>query len=584
MKNKATHYFILFLFFLSPTLLLAQAVFEDMTQVLGLANTGRNSGIAVGDYNNDDLDDIYVSQSFNGTNLLYQAQADGSFLEVAAQAGVAHSGTTNLSLWGDIDNDGDLDLFLGNRMEPNKLYLNLGNGTFADISVAAGINQLRITKAAMFGDIDQDGFIDLYVANLSAQNELYRNNGDLTFTDITFQSGATDTQIAMGALFFDYDNDGDLDIYLTHDANQANILYQNDGTGHFTNVAAAANANYAGQGMGVDFGDVNNDGHLDIYITNLYDNTLLVNNGNGTFSNLSQYAGVNDLGMGWGTLWFDYDNDGWQDIYMVNDSHFAPFPNILYKNNGDLTFRIVSDSTVLSSMSGGYGVAYLDHDMDGWLDLYLANNGNSGNDSNEFFRNQNQTPDHHWIKVKTIGTISNKAGIGTRVTLVVGDHTYVDEVCAGSGYSSQNSLTLHFGLGAATLIERMTIRWPSGIEEVFENLPVDQLYKVVETEGMVTKTEAISTSENLKVTPNPFSNTAYIQFELPQQERVELSIFNIQGQKLQTIFNGELPGGKHQFEWAGQTEQRLYASSGLFIAQLRTSNSLNTIKIIRGGE
>lgn len=574
MKKLTTLLFILF--FSSSSLINAQALFSDMSDFTGLNNPGRNSGISVGDFNNDDLDDIYVSQS-NGTNLLYQAQADGRFVEVAAQAGVAHTGTTNMSIWGDIDNDGDLDLFLGNRMEPNKLYLNLGNGTFADISVAAGINKLRLTKAAMFGDIDNDGYIDLYVANLNAQNELYKNNGDLSFTDITFQSGATDTQIAMGALFFDYDNDGDLDLYLTHDANQANILYQNDGTGHFINVAAAANADYEGQGMGVDFGDVNNDGHLDIYITNLYENTLLVNNGNGTFSDLSSYAGVTDLGMGWGTLWFDYDNDGWQDIYVANDSHFAPFPNILYKNNGDLTFQIVSDSTILSSMLGGYGVACLDNDMDGWLDLYLANNGSGGLDKNEFFHNQNQTEAYHWVKVKTIGNVSNKAGIGTRVTLEVGEHIHVDEVCAGSGYSSQNSLTLHFGLGTATMIDRMTIRWPSGIEEVYENLAVDQLYKVVEMEGIATNTQEISNQNKISVNPNPFSGTTNIQIELSKSERVELSIYSIQGQKIETIYSGHLAAGQHAFEWSGPKQAP--NGSGLFIGRLSSQNSISILKI-----
>lgn len=568
-----------FLMLSNLSMLQAQALFWDKAEALGLNNTGRNSGIAVGDYNNDDLDDIYVSQSV-GTNLLYQAQADGRFVEVAAQAGVAHSGTTNMSIWGDIDNDGDLDLFLGNRMEPNKLFLNLGNGTFADISVAAGIDQLRLTKAAMFGDIDNDGFIDLYVANLGTQNELYHNNGDLTFTDITFQAGATDTQIAMGALFFDYDNDGDLDIYLTHDANQANILYQNDGTGHFTNVAAAANANYAGQGMGVDFGDVNNDGHLDIYITNLYENTLLVNTGYGTFSDISAYANITDIGMGWGTLWFDYDNDGWQDIYVANDSHFSPFANILYKNMGDLSFQIVSDSTVLSSMLGGYGVASLDNNMDGWLDLYLANSGNGGNDSNEFFSNQNQALAHHWVKVKTIGTISNKAGIGTRVRLEVDGQIHIDEVCAGSGYSSQNSLTLHFGLGMATKIDRMTIRWPSGIEEIYENLEVDRLYKIVEMEGIVTSVANKQQLNALAVSPNPFFETTAIRVELSQQEKVELSMFNIQGQQLETIFRGALPAGSHSFDWSGPSSNGLASSGGVYICRLRAGNTIYQRKIV----
>lgn len=580
MKKLSTFSWIFFLFLLTPRQYVhaqTQANFVEMAEAMGLNNAGRNSGIAVADFNNDDLDDIYVSQS-NGTNLLYEAQPDGRFVEIGAQAGVAHTGTTTQSIWGDIDNDGDLDLFLGNRMEPNKLYLNQGNGTFVDISASAGVNKMGLTKAAMFGDIDNDGFIDLYVANLGTQNEMYRNNGNLTFTDITFLSGATDTQIAMGALFFDYDNDNDLDLYLTHDANQPNILYQNDGSGHFIDVSAATNTNHGGQGMGVDFGDVNNDGHLDLYITNLYENTLLLNNGNGSFSNISAFAGVTDLGMGWGTLWFDYDNDGWQDIYVANDSYFSPFANILYKNMGDLTFQIVSDSTVLSSMFGGYGVASLDNDMDGWLDLYLANNGGGGNDENQYFNNQNQTPDHHWVKVKTTGTISNKAGIGARVTLEVGDHILVDEVCAGSGYASQNSLTLHFGLGLATTIDRMTVRWSAGTEEVFENLAVDRLYQVIEMEGMVTNTEDVSPFLGPTLMPNPFVRTTTIQFELAQQEKVEIGIFTLTGQKINTIFQGDLPPGRHQFSW---DSDGIDHPAGVYICQLKTDTAYRNLRMVK---
>ena len=565
------------LFSLAFSALQAQAIFLDIAGPAGVRNTGRNYGIAFGDFDNDGLEDIYVSRH-NAPNLLYKSLGNNTFIDVAAQAGVAHHGTTTMSIWGDIDNDGFLDLYLGNRDEPDKLYRNNGDGTFTDITAAAGIFDEFFTKAVMFGDVDNDGFIDLYIANLNAPNALYRNNGNLTFTNIVNQAGVNDFGVAMGSVFIDYDNDGDLDIYLTHDANQPNILYRNNGNLTFTNVSAATGANHASQAMGVDFADINHDGHFDFYITNLSFNSLLLNNGAGLFSNIAQQAGCADVGMGWGVVFFDYDNDGYKDIYMSNDSYFSPHPNILYRNNGDNTFSIVSQGTALHSMYGGYGVACGDVNGDGWLDLMLAN---SGNDGNQLFLNQNFNI-NKWVKVKLTGTQSNRAAIGARIRVTAGGKNYIDEVTAGSGYAAQNSFTQHFGLGQAEVIDSLHVRWPSGLQEVFTNLDVNRTYYITEGESISTTSvqnqlKQAAGAQLFANAPNPFGGETLLSFHLEKAQNARLSITDLHGRTIAVPAQGRLDAGLHTFTWdaAGRN-----LAPGVYLYRLETEEGVLTGKMV----
>ena len=518
---------------LSGYALSAQPIFFDGSAGAGIGHPGRNFGVAFGDYDGDGADDIYVSRH-NAPNLLYRATGNGQFAEVAAQAGIAHTGTTNVSAWGDFDNDGHLDLYLGNRDEPNILYHNNGDGTFTGISENAGVNSAYRTRAALWGDVDRDGFVDLYVANITAPNFLYHNNGDGTFTDITEAANAQDFGVAMGSLFFDFDNDGDLDLYLTHDANQPNILYRNDGTGHFEDFSVPSGANIAAQGMGVDFADINQDGFFDLYITNLYENVLLLSNGDLTFTEVGGEAGVDDLGMGWGTVFLDYDNDGHSDIYVSNDTYFAPFDNLLYRNLGNETFEIVSEGNPLASPMAGYGVATGDVNSDGRADLLLVNAGT--NDGNQLFLNTTDNS-NHFVKVRLRGTLSNAAAIGARVTVEAGGQVQMDEVCAGMGYASQNSFTLHFGLGGATEVDRLEIRWPNGMEEVYEALAVDQHYYFTEGEGVVTSASGqIGARPGLRAWPNPVRDELWLAYDVPTPGgEGQLQVFDALGQCMATL-------------------------------------------------
>lgn len=490
--------------------------FENISKLSGIRDFGKNYGVAIGDYDNDGDEDVYVSRTDHNNNLLYENLGEFQFEEKGQKAGINNSGSSYHSVWGDINNDGFLDLYVANRNEPNALYLNNGDGTFEDITEQAGVGNADGAVSALFGDIDNDGWIDIYVANINAQNVLYRNQGDNTFTDVTLSSGAVDELIAMGTTFIDFDNDNDLDLYLSHDAEQANILYENDGTGVFKDISEAAGADYEGYGMGTAFGDFNNDGFYDLYITNLYENTLLINNQDKTFKDMSSIAGVDDYGMGWGVSCLDYNNDGFQDIYAVNNSYFSPYSNVLYQNLGDGNFETVSNGTELESKYAGFGVGCADFNGDGWVDLFVANSGSTG--GNQLFRNTGS--EGHWATFKMQGTSSNRSGIGTKISVTAGELKLMDQVAAGGGYASQNSLILHFGLKNEETIEELTVTWPSGIEDVYFNIDVNQHYLIEEGKSIEVR-EALNTVTSIEP-ENPRTNVTI--YPMPADTHLSITL------------------------------------------------------------
>jgi hypothetical protein len=271
--------------------------------------------------------------------------------------------------------------------------------------------------------------------------------------------------------------------------------------------------------------------------------------------------------MGWGTVFLDYDNDGHSDIYVSNDTYFAPFDNLLYRNLGNTTFEVVSEGTPLSSPMAGYGVATGDVNSDGKPDLLLVNAGSQ--DGNQLFLNSTENG-HHFVKVRLRGTESNTAAIGARVTLEANGQVQMDEVCAGMGYASQNSFTLHFGLGDATLIDRLSIRWPNGMMETYEGLAVDQHYFITEGEGMVTNVSSIAeAASELKIWPNPAKERLYIQVNGEDSRKKEalLRVFSSTGTEVYRaqVAPGRVwelplnnwPAGTYWVHWAGAYRQHV---------------------------
>jgi len=470
-----------------------------MSALIDFAQTGRNHGLSVGDFNNDGLDDIYVSRR-EGKNKLFVNQGDFSFLEMSSEWAVDYGGDTNCSLWWDYDNDGDLDLYLGNKFENTVLYRNDGSA-FTDVteeSKASAYGNLRSLNAA---DIDNDGDLDLYIAFAARQNVLLLNEGDNGFIDVLEERGIDDKGSSMGAVFMDYNQDGWIDLYQTRDGNQGNLMYLNKGDGFFEDKSEESRTGLKGMGMGVDVGYINDDEWPDLYVTNLYENFLLLNNGSGRFVDLASQRNVDDRGMGWGTLIFDVNNDGSNDIYIANESDFAVqgdnLPNKLYIGNPYMIFESDEKSEGIQNMYSSYGTAYGDFDNDGYLDLLIANQGEPGN---QMFKNK-ASRDNNFIKVKLKGKQSNSFGIGARMVVYHSEGSQSDILTAGTGYASQNPQYLHFGLGAIDRLDSLVIYWPSGIRQRIASPAVNISHTIEEGEsellsGPVVWTEPAFPSQN----------------------------------------------------------------------------------------
>ena len=542
----------------------ATGTFADISRAAGVDHPGKSRGVAIADYDGDGREDMYVSV-WEGPNRLYRNVDGLRFEERGGVAGVAHTGNTWASAWGDFDNDGYPDLYVSNHEAPDILYHNNGDGTFTDITRPARIGNIGKPYSVNVVDYDRDGRLDIYVANFRSQNALFRNNGDLTFSNYIFPSGALDDQTnAMGALFIDPDLDGDQDLYLIHDG-QEYIYYENTGKGSFVDRSRASGLAYKGFGMGVDAGDVNRDGYPDIYVSNLYENNLFLNLGDGTFTDIATAAGVDDYGMGWGVSFLDYDNDGWVDFYLANDSWFSPYPNVLYRNKGDLRFEKVDTLGAVSGRQGSYGTARVDINGDGFPDLAVANSG-----TGDYFQLLlNSRTDNHWIGFRLRGVQSNRMAIGTRLRgKDEQGQWHWAEVLGGSGFASQASLLQNWGLGQATHLDSLWIYWPSGQEQILTDLSADSYYSITEGEAAIPDAVVSVSTKRLvapteppvlRIFPNPA--TDHIQLDwissLPEAP-YRMRISDLSGRTLRQYFLadtdtrqlslGGLPPGMYMLE------------------------------------
>jgi hypothetical protein len=331
---------------------------------------------------------------------------------------------------------------------------------------------------------------------------LYRNDGDGTFTDVTKKAGVYNSEgKGLGVICLDYDNDGDQDIFVANDSIR-NILYRNNGNGTFTDVTFESGTGYnqdgkTEAGMGTDFGDYDNDGYFDLFVTNLADetNTLYHNHGGTHFTDITFLTGLgeeDEFYVGWGTSFVDHDNDGDQDLFIVNghvidniemlrDIHTFPQRDWLFENDGDGSFNEISMEMgeYFSIRKPGRGAAFGDIDNDGDMDLLVTNN----NDEAVLLQNDGGNQ-NNWLLVKTIGTKSNRDGIGARIIVVSEDLTQMDEVKSGSSYLCQSDLRVHFGLGKRGRVDRLEIRWPSGLVESYKNRKPNQLLILTEGKGI----------------------------------------------------------------------------------------------------
>lgn len=532
-----------------PVIVGGQILLRDVTQETGITfehtdgSSGRHylietmsAGVALFDYDRDGRVDVYflngaplegTSIDVAPTNALYRNDGDFKFTDVTGEAGVGDTGFGLGVAIGDYDNDGYLDIYVNNS-GPNVLYRNNGDGTFTDVTNDAGVAGGDLAGAgANFLDIDKDGDLDLFAANYVAwsyeahvgryfgawmvypgprdydrmPNVLFRNDGDGTFADVTEASGiASHVGAGMGTVAADCDNDGDTDIIVAND-DWGNFLFQNDGTGKFTETGLVSGVAYDINGapqssMGVACADYNNDGWLDLQMTSYQTElaTLYENIQGEFFDDVTRATGAGAgtlVDVTWGNGFSDFDNDGDRDLFIacghVNDNveKFSDVvkyaaPNILLMNTGDGKFTNVSDQCGdgLAVARVSRGAAFDDLDNDGDIDVVILNSRRKPtilrNDSAE---------GNHWILIRLRGVKSNRDGVGAHVHVVAGDLRQMAEVHSGQGYQSHYGMRLHFGLGKRERIDRIEIQWIGGGMDVVENVPTDRLITITEGKG-----------------------------------------------------------------------------------------------------
>ena len=552
--------------------------FEDVTERAGVARrhtnrsfenpyaeimagyTALGAAVAVADFDGDGFEDVFVTDSADGSpNLLYRNDGDFTFTEMGAAAGVsAGNDATNASadaLWLDYDNDGRPDLFVV-RFGQSQLFHNEGKHRFREVTQQAGLTRYANAITAVAFDYDRDGWVDLFVGNYfqpvnlfnpdtprffpesfeTADNgggvTVWRNQQDGTFRDTTKEAGFALSGWTLDLGHADADQDGDDDLYVACDFG-TDRFFVNNGNGTFRDATKETIGIDTKKGMNAEWGDYDNDGWLDVFVTNITDdymregNFLWRNNGPGpdgkvTFSDVARETGTHDTGWGWGGKFFDYDNDGWLDLYVVNgwvsagpESYVPDIfemivrPNVdladarswppmgkkslsgyqkkrLFHNQGGGLFKDDAPRHGLDATRDGRGIAVADFDNDGRLDLFVAN----ANNLPYLYRNT-APASAHWAGFVLEGKASNREAIGARLRLTTGGRTLIRFVDGGNGFAAQSSRRIHFGLGRAGLgtaerIDKLEVLWPSGRRQTFENLPADRWVRLVEGDSKKT--------------------------------------------------------------------------------------------------
>ena len=489
--------------------------FERVESIVGLGALENNSGVAVADYDGDNDLDIFVvanaienSSEYSSFSRLFRNNNDGSFTDVTEASGLVNLLTeddnTQLTLaqegfklgvsWGDFNNDGFPDILFTHTLKV-QLFINFGNGTFGDITSISGLPETNdcLNTGATWFDYDNDGLLDIYFNDWNScdSNSMYKNNGDNTFTDVTATLGLTETESSLSytAFPFDVNADGWMDLIVTNDLEAPNYVYINQSGTSFTEAAATYGLDNRIDDMGIAISDFDTDGDFDFFITGIDENALLENNGSNTFAEASSSHGVSATGWSWGTVFSDFDLDGDEDLFVVNGYTFegrTAEPNYYFQNQsaqGQDNFTEASNAFGLDEISISVETIDFDYDNDGDKDLLITN----GEGSLFFYENKllnfdDPTTTLNWFKVQLEGSISNRDAIGTTLTLTTSNGT-LRRYYSGVGFLSQSLQGVHFGLDDVTQITELEVQWPSGLVETFNNLDSNTTIKATEGQG-----------------------------------------------------------------------------------------------------
>lgn len=526
---------------LGPGVVKAQCYFEEVSSQRGVGvsyGTGYlGGGVSFFDFNGDGWDDLTLSSADGQVTSFFRNQ-NGNF--VRETFNIPETYQTKQVQWVDYDNDGDKDFFATSDIGLTRLYQNDGDFHFSDISHVAGLDSIAsLAFGASWGDYDNDGWLDLFICyrNIGGTrpNTLFKNNGDGTFVDVTVQSGLHQSvDPSFCASFFDYNKDGWQDIYIANDRFvYPNILYKNNGDGTFTDASQTSGTDLLMAAMSVTIGDYNNDSWPDIYITNVYNpdnpeviqtNALLRNNGDETFTEVAMETGTAFNSIAWGAVFLDGDNDMDLDLYvsgMLTDPD--PLPSAFYENQQNY-FSIPTNAGFDKDRASSFSNAIGDLNNDGLPDIVVINEDNA----NIFLWENQSSLSNNWISVSLEGTESNRDGIGSQIELAVGDIKQYRSVLCGEGYLGQNSGQEFFGLGSATIIDSLKITWPSGQEDTYYEVFVNEKLHLVE--GALVPTSSIKNGlDNIDFFPNPTNGQVQID---GIQDAYKLEVFDSQGIRL----------------------------------------------------
>lgn len=518
---------VLFCFLLPFRLFSQNFVLIDSCEII--TDTGYSQGCSWVDYNNDNWIDLFVTNNWTPvSNLFYKNNGDGTFTKITDQIICNEGGHSNGCSWADFNNDGYIDLCVANVNNQNEfLYRNDANFQFTKITNDPVSSDSGWTYGCTWADYDNDGFTDLYLSNYQhQQNSLFHNEQGNHFTKILNSITTIDSSYSQNSIWSDFNNDGWPDLFVANYG--INSLFRNNGDGTFQKISTGSIATDDDNSFGASAADYNNDGLIDLFVANWNDkNCLYKNLGDFNFQKMIIPGLTSNTYLSEGSAWGDYDNDGDKDLFVANEG-----PDFLYENTGGDSFNIISNIPLCTLGTNSNGVAWGDYDGDGFLDIFVANGGNH---PNQLYRNTGNS--NHSITVKCIGRKSNASAIGARIivsTEIAGnfvEQTYEVSAQSGGGYGSQNSMQTVIGLGDANQITKLTMLWPSGLRSELNNISVNRFYTLDENDAVPVEESIVP-----EILNNPSLEEMIISGHAKRSnEAVELRLFSVLGQHVATL-------------------------------------------------